>query len=288
MPRWRRPCSIARQKNFECGYTPDEIANARKFVANPDWGAMLRGYPSRDRRAQEAAARSPSWASAWAAPSRSSPPAKLNGLSAAVCYYGGQIAKNADEKPKVPTLMHFGEKDPSIPMTDVEIIKQKRGGDSEIFVYRRRAARLPLRRARQLPRCERQDRLAAHHGLPEEASEEVRKRVSRAQRSATSRCAADPDRYKLRDLGVPDQRRTTRALAFTEHIEAFFERERCAASGTHALLHHSTECPRISRPRPISPFRRRPACRTRRATSASACRRARRCVPAFSDRPARR
>ena len=30
------------EPNFECGYTPDEIANARKFVANPDFGAMLR------------------------------------------------------------------------------------------------------------------------------------------------------------------------------------------------------------------------------------------------------
>src|SRR4029077_9856054 len=30
------------EKNFECGYTPDEIANARKFIANPDFGAMLR------------------------------------------------------------------------------------------------------------------------------------------------------------------------------------------------------------------------------------------------------
>ena len=30
------------QPNFESGYSPDEIANARKFVANPDWGAMLR------------------------------------------------------------------------------------------------------------------------------------------------------------------------------------------------------------------------------------------------------
>ena len=27
---------------FECGYTPEDIANARKFVANPDFGAMLR------------------------------------------------------------------------------------------------------------------------------------------------------------------------------------------------------------------------------------------------------
>ena len=61
--------------------------------------------------------------------------AKLSGLSAAIGYYGGQIAKNADEKPKVPTQLHFGEKDASIPMSDVELIKQKRGGDCEIYVY---------------------------------------------------------------------------------------------------------------------------------------------------------
>ena len=51
---------------------------------------------------------------------------KLNGLACAIGYYGGMIAKNADEKPKVPTMLHFGETDHSIPMTDVEIVKQKR------------------------------------------------------------------------------------------------------------------------------------------------------------------
>src|SRR4030095_6294072 len=30
------------QPDFQCGYSPDEIANARKFIANPDWAAMLR------------------------------------------------------------------------------------------------------------------------------------------------------------------------------------------------------------------------------------------------------
>ena len=30
------------EPNFQSGYSPDEIANARKFVANPDWAAMLR------------------------------------------------------------------------------------------------------------------------------------------------------------------------------------------------------------------------------------------------------
>src|ERR1700761_4310994 len=29
------------EPNFQCGYSPDEIAVARKFVANPDWAAML-------------------------------------------------------------------------------------------------------------------------------------------------------------------------------------------------------------------------------------------------------
>src|SRR5262249_59990327 len=60
---------------------------------------------------------------------------KVRGLSAAIGYYGGQIVKNADQKPKVPTQMHFGEQDASIPMSDVETIKQKRGGDCEIYVY---------------------------------------------------------------------------------------------------------------------------------------------------------
>ena len=37
------PALFDRQvKDFQSGYSPDEIAEARKFVANPDWGAMLR------------------------------------------------------------------------------------------------------------------------------------------------------------------------------------------------------------------------------------------------------
>jgi carboxymethylenebutenolidase len=32
----------------------------------------------------------------------------------------------ADDRPKVPTQLHFGEKDTGIPLTDVEIIRSKR------------------------------------------------------------------------------------------------------------------------------------------------------------------
>jgi len=51
-----------------------------------------------------------------------------------VCFYGGQIAKSADRKPRCPTQMHFGEKDEHIPMTDVDAIRAKRP-DCEIHVY---------------------------------------------------------------------------------------------------------------------------------------------------------
>lgn len=42
--------------------------------------------------------------------------ADIEGVSAAVCYYGGQIVDFLDEPPTVPVLLHFGEKDPMIPI----------------------------------------------------------------------------------------------------------------------------------------------------------------------------
>lgn len=53
---------------------------------------------------------------------------KLTGLSAAVGYYGGQIAQFLDGEPKVPTLLHFGKEDHGIPLTDVEKIRARYPG----------------------------------------------------------------------------------------------------------------------------------------------------------------
>jgi carboxymethylenebutenolidase len=122
------------QRNFESGYTPAEIEKARTFVAKPDWDAMLRDT---DAAIKELKSAGPigivgfcmGGTIAFLAATR------LSGLSAAVGYYGGRIVAYADEKPKCPTQLHFGEKDASIPMSDVEIIKQKRP-DCEIYVYK--------------------------------------------------------------------------------------------------------------------------------------------------------
>lgn len=121
------------QPNFTSGYTPDEVANARKFIANPDWPAMLRDTQA---AIDEVKSVGPvgiigfclGGSIAYAAAT------KLSGLSAAVGYYGGAVVRFADDKPKVPTQLHFGEKDAGIPLTDVETIKTKRP-DVEVFIY---------------------------------------------------------------------------------------------------------------------------------------------------------
>jgi carboxymethylenebutenolidase len=59
---------------------------------------------------------------------------RIQGLAASVCYYGGAIGKFADEKPKCPIQMHFGEKDESIPLATVEDIKKKIP-QAEVYVY---------------------------------------------------------------------------------------------------------------------------------------------------------
>jgi carboxymethylenebutenolidase len=121
------------QPNFECGYTPDEIANARKFVASPDFPAMMRDTQAAiDSLAKEGPVAIMGFCLGGTIAFLAA--AEATGLSAAVCYYGGHIIKMVDKKPKCPTQMHFGEKDASISMSDVETIKSKHA-DAEIFVY---------------------------------------------------------------------------------------------------------------------------------------------------------
>lgn len=121
------------EPNFQSGYSPDEVAIARKFVAAPDWPAMLRdtqaaidavaaigpvgiiGYCLGGSVAYNAAT-------------------QLSGLKAAIGYYGGAVVRFADNAPTVPTQLHFGELDSGIPLSDVEIIKSKQP-EVEVFIY---------------------------------------------------------------------------------------------------------------------------------------------------------
>lgn len=121
------------QPNFESGYSPAEIEYARGYIQKADMGKMLADTQAAIDSLQSVGkvgivGYCLGGSIAFLAACR------LKGLACAIGYYGGMIARNADEKPKVPTMLHFGETDHSIPMSDVEIVKQKRP-DVETFVY---------------------------------------------------------------------------------------------------------------------------------------------------------
>jgi carboxymethylenebutenolidase len=120
-------------RDFESGYTPDEVAHARSYLGNIDWKKMLLDIQAGIDNVKSAGpvgvigfcmGGSIAFLSA----------TRLTGLKCAVAYYGGQIVKFADEKPKCPVQMHFGEQDANIPMSDVEIIMQKQP-EAEIYTY---------------------------------------------------------------------------------------------------------------------------------------------------------
>jgi carboxymethylenebutenolidase len=121
------------QPNFECGYSDAEVAKAREFIARIDWAKMMLDASA----AVDALKRDGPVAIigfcmggtvAFMAATR------LGGLTAAVGYYGGQIVRFADNKPRCPTQLHFGEKDANIPLSDVETIRTKRP-ECEIHIY---------------------------------------------------------------------------------------------------------------------------------------------------------
>src|SRR5277367_5896421 len=54
------------------------------------------------------------------------------GVNAAVGYYGGQIAKFADEHPRAPTMLHYGKLDQHIPKESVDAVQ---AANPEVPVY---------------------------------------------------------------------------------------------------------------------------------------------------------
>ena len=94
------------EKDFQSGYSADEVAQARRFIAKPDWDAMLR-----DTQAAIDAVKKVGpvgiigfclgGSIAYAAAT------KLSGLKAAIGYYGGAIVRFADDKPQVPTQLVY-------------------------------------------------------------------------------------------------------------------------------------------------------------------------------------
>ena len=120
-------------RDFECGYTPDEIAHARSLIANLNWDNAMKDIAAALDNVKGAG---PAGIVGYCMGGTAAflGACRVTGFKAAVAYYGGTIGKFADEKPKCPLMMHFGEKDEGIPMATVDEIKKKQP-QAETFVY---------------------------------------------------------------------------------------------------------------------------------------------------------
>lgn len=60
---------------------------------------------------------------------------RIDGLAAASCYYGGNIAQMIGLKPKCPTICHFGAKDAHIPLVGAVDKIQAAHPDIPVYIY---------------------------------------------------------------------------------------------------------------------------------------------------------
>ena len=60
---------------------------------------------------------------------------RMEGVTAASGYYGSMVPGAADEKPKVPVILHFGRHDSGIPMEGVEKVIAKDWPNATVYVY---------------------------------------------------------------------------------------------------------------------------------------------------------
>lgn len=121
------------ERGVELGYTPDDVARGRTLrggVAEAgtlaDIAAAAAALPAGLRRGIVGYC----WGGtvAWWGATR------MDGFGAASGWYGGGIVATKDATPRCPVQLHFGEKDASIPLADVEAIRAAQPA-VEIFVY---------------------------------------------------------------------------------------------------------------------------------------------------------
>ena len=122
------------EPDLQLGYGPADIERGRQLKGQSGTDKALADIDAARAKAAEAGPVATigycwggylSWLSA----------TRLAGLAAAVSYYGGGIGSVADEKPRCPVLMHFGDKDHAIPLSEVDKVRAAHPTGVEVHVY---------------------------------------------------------------------------------------------------------------------------------------------------------
>lgn len=113
------------ERGVELGYDPAGIARGRELIAELDPIDVLADLgAAHDQLASEGlpvAIVGYCWGGSvvWNAAHR------RPGLACAIAYYGSRIVNFVDERPQVPTMMHVGRRDASLPLAQVHAIGER-------------------------------------------------------------------------------------------------------------------------------------------------------------------
>lgn len=121
------------EKDFQSGYTPEEIERARAFIPGFDFDACMLDVEAACRRVGEYGKVGMigfclGGTIAFLGATR------IGAVSAASCYYGRLIQRFADETPKCPTQLHYAALDVGIPPENYEDVKARRP-EAEFYLY---------------------------------------------------------------------------------------------------------------------------------------------------------
>lgn len=122
------------EPGIELGYTPEDVQAGRDIrarIAHDDAVRdMAAAAAALDAEGLKTGVVGYCWGGslAWNAATR------LAGVAASVGYYGGMIPDMIDEQPQAPVMLHFGERDQSIPMEKVETV-MKAHPDVPVHIY---------------------------------------------------------------------------------------------------------------------------------------------------------
>ena len=116
------------QKHVEAGYSPEDVNAGVALVGRvPQDKTLLDVQAAIDHAmthtSQDGACKVGVVGYCWGGSLAYAASAMLNNVSAAVGYYGGNIAGMLDHKPRAPLILFFGGKDDYIPPADIEKIK---------------------------------------------------------------------------------------------------------------------------------------------------------------------
>jgi len=122
------------EPGFEVGYEPADIERGRahKATANEHLDSVIADVDAA-RAAIADAGRIGAVGYCWGGFVTYAAACRLD-IQAASGYYGGGIHEIVGETPKCPTILHFGDSDASIPMSDVETVRAAQP-DVGIYIY---------------------------------------------------------------------------------------------------------------------------------------------------------